>query len=196
MATQAATMRYASRAAVQGSSAYDLSRTRRPEANNVRPKKPTPELERPESAPRRREHTQQAPSVAARPNAKNQKVYGISAFAVVGFAVAAVLMVFVLLAHVKYDEVTNETVQLQSQLSDLNEQERKLEIAYGNAFDVNTVEQYATHELGMSKPAQSQIGTVSVTAQDKAVVVSAPSDNSGKRESMLTFLLSLVAYFK
>jgi len=65
---------------------------------------------------------------------------------VAGFVVVAVLMIFVLLAHVRYAEVTNETVKLQTKLTQLTEQERKLQIAYENAFDVNQVEQYATHK--------------------------------------------------
>jgi cell division protein FtsL len=104
-------------------------------------------------------------------------------------------MVFVLLARVRYTEVTNKTAQLQAQLTQLGEQERTLKVAYGNAYDVNQVEQIATNQLGMSKPTEGQIVTIAVAAQDKAVVSETQSVKTAT-ESMGTFLASLVAYFK
>ena len=68
--------------------------------------------------------------------------------------------------------------------------------AYQDAFDVNNVEQYATNVLGMTKPDESQISTVKSTANDKAVVVNSENDDKNNTESMVTFLASLVAYFK
>lgn len=194
MAAQSATVRYASRGAVSGSNAYDLSRIRDyshesavPERIPVRTPVQKPAVK---TAPRTVERT--APRTAQRA----QKSYGMSLFAVTGFVVVAVMMVFVLLAHVKYNEVTNETVQLQSKLAALTEQERKLQIAYEDAFDVNNVEQYATNVLGMSKPDESQVRTVMSTAFDKAIVVNPENDDTNVSESMVTFLASLVAYFK
>lgn len=190
MATNAGTIRYASRTAVHGSNAYDLNRVRDYTAVPAAPKRvPTGE---PVSSPTKRPEEKTAP----RSVRKTQRAYGVSLFSFVGFAVVAVMMVFVLLAHVKYNEVTYETVQLRSQLAALNEDERKLKIAYEDAFDVNEVEQYATNVLGMTKPSDSQVGTVSATAEDKAVVVNTPKEDTVVSESMATFLASLVAYFK
>lgn len=190
MAKNASTVRYASRSAVYGSNAYDMRRIR----------EYYPEPKAPEKAPHKKPEAQPAartaPKTAPRTAKKAQKAYGISLYSVVGFVFVAVMMVFVLLAHVKYNEVTNETVKLQTRLDELNSQERKLKIEYTNAFDVNDVEQYATQVLGMSKPAEDQIKTVSATAQDKAVVLKSSDDSSKKTESMVTFLASLVAYFK
>lgn len=209
MATQRTTATYASRSAVYGSNAYDLSRLRaaapapfeyervpagRPEIRPaVTPSPKTSPRSVPQRAPAASPKT--APRTAPRTSRKTQKAYGVSIYAAIGFVIVAVMMVFVLLSHVRYAEVTNETVQLQAQLTQLNEQERKLKIAYENAFDVNEVEQYATHNLGMSQPAECQIGTISVTAQDRAVVADTLDDGT-PNESIGTFLASLVAYFK
>lgn len=194
MATSASTGRYASRSAVYGSNAYDLSHvrgySREPMAHEKAP------VKKPEVKPTVRTAPQTAPQSAARTAHKAQKAYGISLYAVIGFVFVAAMMVFVLLAHVKYNEVTNETVKLQARLDELNSQERKLKIEYENAFDVNDVERYATQVLGMSKPAEDQISTVSATAQDKAIVMKSSDESSEKNESMVTFLASLVAYFK
>lgn len=194
MATNASTVRYASRSAVYGSNAYDIRRIR-----EFSPEPKAPEKyphRKPEAKPAPRTASMDAPKAAHKTAKKAQKAYGISLYAVVGFVFVAAMMVFVLLAHAKYSEVTNETVKLQARLDELNSQERKLKIEYTNAFDVNDVERYATQVLGMSKPAEDQISTVSATAQDKAVVLKSSEDSSTKSESIVTFLASLVAYFK
>lgn len=183
MATRSATVRYASRSAVSGSNAYDISRLREfdRESEKLPDAKPTKQ-----------------PTVKAnpKPSPKTHKAYGVSLFAVTGFVVVAVMMVFVLLAHVRYNDISSETVRLQARLDELNEQERKLMIEYEKAFDVIAVEQYATNVLGMSKPDESQVSVVQTTAYDKAVVVSQEKDETQGTESMVTFLASLVSYFK
>ncbi len=198
MATRSSSVRYASRNAVYGSNAYDLSKVRsampaplEPELLPVR----KPEI-RPAVSPAPRTAPKTTPTATPRTSHKSQRSYGVSLYAAAGFVVAVVLIVFVLLAHVRYTEVTNDTVKLQSQLTKLNEQERKLKISYENAFDVNQVEQYATQKLGMSKPTESQIGTISATAKDKAVVADGQNNPGKTKENMGTFLASLVAYFK
>jgi cell division protein FtsB len=127
---------------------------------------------------------------------KQQKAYGLSLFAVAGFAFVAVMMVFMLLAHVKVSEITTESAALQTRLDELTEEERKLKISYEDAFDVNRVEEYATNVLGMSKPLDTQVATVATAVSDKAVVVDEPAPEDGGGLDMGTFLASLVAYFK
>lgn len=191
MATHSATVRYASRSAVSGSNAYDFSRIREYAYEHERI---------PGAKPIRQPAVKAEPKPAARPAAKTaprmQKSYGISLFAITGFIVVAVMMVFVLLAHIRYNDITSETVRLQARLDELTEQERKLKIEYEKAFDVNNVEQYATNVLGMSKPDDSQVCIVQTTVYDKAVVVSQEKDETLKPESMVAFLASLVSYFK
>jgi cell division protein FtsL len=191
MATRSATVRYASRSAVSGSNAYDLSR--------IREYAPEPERS-PEKKPAERQPAKAEPKAVQKPVAmtaqRAQKSYGVSLFAITGFVVVAVMMVFVLLAHVRFNEVTSESVRLQARLDELGVQERKLKIDYENVFDVYAVEQYATNVLGMSKPSESQVGAVQSAVFDKAVIVSAENEETGESESMVTFLASLVSYFK
>lgn len=208
MATHTSNVKYASRSAVHGSNAYDLNRVRnampapseidrtpvrRPE---IRPAvSPTPKSA-PKNTPKEMPGDGRQATRRAAQQSKTQKTYGVSLYAVTGFVVVAVLMVFVLLAHVRYAEVASETVKMQTQLTQLTEQERKLKIAYGNAFDVNQVEQYATHQLGMTKPSESQIGSISAKAHDKAVVGASQKNAPKQSENMATFLASLLVYFK
>ena len=190
MAAKTSKVRYASRTAVYGSNAYDLSRAgalplKEPVPHKAPVRKPAAKPKAPpETTPR--QHSVQ----------KTHRCYGISLFGVAGFAVVAVLMVFVVLAHIKFTEISAETVSLQSQLEELAEEERVLKITYEDIFDVNEVEAYATNVLGMTKPGQDQIATISSENQDKAVVAENVGDDSQAEESMVTFLASLVAYFK
>lgn len=192
MATHSTAAKYATRHAVSGSNAYDLSRMRYnagavPAEIEHEPYRSAPE---PATTPAR------VPSAKPAHKKSRRAYYMLSLTAAAGFAVVAVMMVFVLLAHVRYAAVTNDTVKLQTQLAQLTEQERKLKIAYGNAFEGNKVEQYATHQLGMSKPSETQVGTITSSIQDKAVVADTNRDDGKHSENMFTFLASLVAYFK
>lgn len=255
MAATSATMKYASRSAVSGSNAYDLSKfkdympeefgnrktqtarsvsaaagsrangasspnmarpaqaqTHRtaPRASSGMPARtpaspvrtPVSPVRTPASTaePRRASQVRQTAAQDARPASrtarKPRKAYGLSLFAVAGFAFVAVMMVFMLLAHVKYSEITTETAALQERLDTLTEEERKLKIAYEDAFDVNRVEEYATNVLGMTKPLDTQVATVVTTATDKAVVVDEPAPEDGGGLDIGSFLMSLVAYFK
>lgn len=188
MAAKRATTRYASSAAVYGSNAYDLGRVRQYSNAQAVPERSP----RPDTRPATKPVVKTAPKVAPR----TQRAYGVSLFAVAGFAVVAALMVFVLLAHVRFNEISSETVALQTQLTALNEDERRLQIAYEDVFDVNEVEEYATNVLGMTKPLESQLATITAIAYDKAVVIDTTGDTLGVKENLATFLSSLVAYFK
>lgn len=185
MASQAAALKYASRA-TYGSVAYDLER--------VRPGYIPREIpnERPAEIPATRPVAR--PKTSAMERTKN--AYGISVFAIAGTAIITVLIVFVLLAYVQYTEVSNETVALQSQLSELSAAENKLLISYESAFNINEIEEYATTVLGMVKPTGDQISTVATTTEDRAVILESETENVGFLTGITSFLTSLVEYFK
>ncbi len=186
MAAKTAKVKYASRSAVHGSNAYDLNRVgdlplREPAPSKKPEKKPAA---KPQSRPTQHQ------------SRKTQRYYSVSLFAIAGVAVVAALMVFIVLAHVKFNEISAETVTLQTRLAELSEEQRKLQITYEDIFDVNEVEAYATNVLGMTKPTQDQIASISSENYDKAVIVEDSGDGQGAKESMVSFLASLVAYFK
>jgi cell division protein FtsL len=192
MARTTTQARYASRA-VSGTSALDpryYSRygTAVPVERPVRPKQ-APQ-------PQRRAQPQAAPKVAPRPRVapKQKRSSGVSLFAVFGFMTAAVLIVFVLLLQVRYEEVRSEAVTLQAELQQLSELERRLRIEYEDAFDVMRVEEYATSVLGMTKPAStSRAGSIPVPAEDKALVV---MEEVPEQSGLSAMISSVLAYFK
>jgi cell division protein FtsL len=142
-----------------------------------------------ESAPAVR----RAPAAAAVEAAQTAR--GVSLFSVCGAVVVAALMVFVVLAQVKYNEVASETVRLTAQLERLTEQGKMLEIAYESAIDMKEVERYARDVLGMSKPDASQVSVIQNITEDKAEIIDPGSDGNTLR-GLGDFISSLVAYFR
>ena len=139
-----------------------------------------------------RERTIQRQRERAATAAKNAQ--GVSLFAIFGALFAAVLMVFVVLAQINYNEAASETVRLNARLQELTEQQRRLEITYENVIDMKEIERYAQDVLGMSKPETDQIAVIRSAPIDKAEVIG--ESDSNFFDGFGSFLSSLIEYFK
>jgi cell division protein FtsL len=107
----------------------------------------------------------------------------ISLLAVFGFAAAAVLLVFSLMARIQFTQVSAETAKLESQLSELTEEQSKLTIAYESALNLTDIEDYAINTLGMQKPRADQVRYVSSSAQDKAEILNGTDGTDSNKAS-------------
>jgi cell division protein FtsL len=136
---------------------------------------------------RQRERSKKAAAAA-------KNVPTVSLFAVFGTILAAALMVFVVLAQISYNEVTSETVRLNTQLRSLTEQQRRLEITFESVVDMKMVEQYARDVLGMSPPEADQVAIMMSISLDKAEIVRGVEEESRLR-GLGSFLSSLLEYF-
>ncbi len=134
------------------------------------------------------------PEPRPRPARREQTRYGVSPLAILGFLLAGVMLVLVLLAYVRMAEVADTTTRLEERLEALVLEERKLQIAYEEAFDINEIEEYAIRELGMVKPADAQIDTIDVSSGDKAVVLSTGEETQGGVSEFASFIGSLLEY--
>jgi len=130
----------------------------------------------------------------ARAAAAAQSVPGISLFAMLGSLFTAALMVFVMLAQISYNEAAAETVRLNTQLVELSEQQRRLEITYESVVDIKEVERYARDVLGMSKPDADQLIIIPRVPDDRAEVIERDDENS--LNGLGAFISSLMEYFK
>ena len=96
--------------------------------------------------------------------------------------------------------MTNETVRLEERIEELREEERKLTVKYEETFDITSVEAYAAGVLSMSKPDQSQIIELGLSAKDKAVVIAdtgrTQNDAGTSVGGLIQFFGTLAAYFK
>ena len=157
-----------------------------------------PEREYDQDEQRRRavEHERARRRARARAEARTQTKYGISVTAIVGFAVVVALLLAVLVANVSYTEVSDSVVELQQQMEQLDDAEKKLKIQYEEAFDINEIESYAVNTLHMSKPAADQIASSYANSENKAQVIAAEGEGDGVLERFSSFVSSLESYFK
>ena len=136
---------------------------------------------------RQRESAKEAVVVQSRP--------AISLFAVFGTLFAGVLMVFVVLAQISYNEIASEAVRLNSQMVELTEQRRKLEITFESVIDMKEVERYARDVLGMSRPEGDQVAILYVAPSDRVEVLGGGAEG-GALKDFGAFISSLLEYFK
>jgi len=108
---------------------------------------------------------------------------------IVGFALAAVCLIFSLMARVQFTQVQAETAELQSQLNELMDEKTKLTIAYESSLNLTEIENYAINVLGMTKPHSDQVKYINGISSDKAVVLNSDAENSSTdlRDSFLQY---------
>lgn len=143
--------------------------------------------------PTARPETRERTETARRMRSQRRSRQSIAPTAIIGLVAAAFLFVTGITAQVNLLRVSNESVELESRLRELKEEEAKLRIAYESAFNLAEIEEYATLRLGMQKPNASQIAYIDTSAPDKAVVVT--EEDSGFVDRVSDFLSGLGAYF-
>ena len=118
--------------------------------------------------------------------------------AVLGFAIAAVLIVFSLVARVQLSQASAQVSALEDQYAQLQEQQTRLRIDYESAFNLTEIEDYAIHELGMQKPRSDQLYYISSSdATDTAVVLDqTAAEPLSLADRFGDFLTSIVEYFR
>ena len=130
-----------------------------------------------------------------RTSTRENESKGVSPFAVISALALCIISIFVLLAQINFTEVARETVRLNAQLRELNEQERILEITYESVIDMNKIEQYARDVLGMSQPDAGQAIVIHSTMQDRAEIISDDSRQGGL-SGFGEFISTLTEYFR
>ncbi|MCM1148982.1 MAG: hypothetical protein NC319_02695 [Butyricicoccus sp.] len=172
------------RGAVYGSLAYDYDNPELyPEEYSSAPE--------PAAPPQTRERAQTATRAQVQARSR-QAVYPL---AMLGIAVAAVLFVIAIMAQIQLFDISSKTVELQTQLKELQTEQTKLKIAYEGAFNLTEIEQYATSRLGMQKPSADQIYYIDTSLPDRAVIIAQTASN-GFFGRMSDLLSEIGAYFR
>ncbi len=86
-------------------------------------------------------------------------------------AAVACLMVKTLFVRIELTKQNDINVELEAQLSMLEEEKRRLMIEYESHIDLSKLEKIAENELGMQKPDASQIRKIDTDTQDKALII-------------------------
>ncbi|MEE0802291.1 MAG: hypothetical protein ACLU3M_01995 [Oscillospiraceae bacterium] len=122
----------------------------------------------------------------------------IAPLAVLGFAIAAVLIIVSLVARVQLSQASAEVSALEDQYAELQEQQTRLRIDYESAFNLTEIEDYAIHELGMQKPRSDQLYYISSSdATDTAVVLDqSAAEPLSLADRLGDFFSSILEYFR
>ena len=141
---------------------------------------------RPRVRPRTQELTR--PHVEARPAGK------VSIFAVLGFGVVLVLAVCILMNYVTLSSLANETVALNSQLTQLKSEEATLLARYELAYDLGAIESAVTADGSMSRPQAGQMIYVDLTEPDSVTLYN-QEETTGFWDGIEEFIGNILAYF-
>jgi cell division protein FtsL len=177
----AATARYG-QGAVFGSLAYDFDNPELYAGEYAAPRTP---------AARPRTQTQTRVRTRARTAVRTRQ--GIAPLSIAGFAVAALLFTVAIAAQIQLFAVSAESVELNTRLTALQEEQAKLRVGYESAFNLSEIETYAMETLGMQKPNADQVIYIDTSAPDHAVVVAPRNENFAQRAA--DCIAQIRAYF-
>jgi cell division protein FtsB len=138
--------------------------------------------------------TREKVHLGAKANVKPKTRQYIPFFAVMGTLLVSFVMIKLLNSYISLTRLSNESAQLELQITEMEKKQAKLEIQYESAFNLEQVEKYAMAELGMVKAGNEQKVYVNNRLDDKAVILSnarpAPTDK------FKAFLGSLLVYLQ
>ncbi len=194
----AQTARYASRSATFGSVAYDLDALKRG-FEHTGYAEPEPEYAAP-AAPGKVSRPDAVERVGAWAKARAIAVQAspvtVSVFSVMGFLLAAVLIVFVILSYVQITELNDQKTQLRAQVSALDTEMEQLRVGYETTFNLNEIEDYASHTLGMVRLTDSNTAAVRSGRTDAGVILTPKNDDGSAFSGFGEFIGSLLEYLK
>lgn len=107
-----------------------------------------------------------------------KEAQSVSIAAVAGYAIVAVMMVFILLSYIKLTQVSTEVSNLKTQITALQKEEKELSVKYEQTFNINSVAEYATGTLGMTKLTEENTHVLRMEHDDKAEIL-AKDDSAG-----------------
>ena len=177
---------------VSGNVAYDYDYLEREQRRRA-------EREEREYAERRARETAPRPVPRKRTaeQPKHRERIRVSPLILLGFAVAAAMVVMLLMSYAQLTAVSNDVVTMQRELSTLQEEHVKLVSRYERTFDLAAIKE-AAETAGMAKPSASQIYYVDLSAPDNVVLYQHADANVLGRvfTSVGQNVGSLVEYFK
>ena len=103
--------------------------------------------------------------------------------------ICTIVFMFMIVSYVQINEYTLEVSQLRSELAELSEEEKQLNLELDRKNDLRSIEEYVSQNLGMVKSDQIVKKHVSVSSEDKIEVV---SSEPIPEESMVTTMMSSV----
>lgn len=137
---------------------------------------PTPRYAPPQPRTEPREVPKRAPQVKPRVHERSRvrvrvrEQQAVAPFAILGFLAAAAIAVVLLMGYIQLNSVYAETVQLRSQLTELENAGVNLEARYEETFDIQTLERAVAADGTLSYPTSEQSVYIDLSEPDNAVV--------------------------
>ena len=139
------------------------------------------------------------PRPMVRPRVRVLEAGLVSPFAVVGFLAVGVFAVLLLFSYVQLTTISQQVVELRSEMTALQSEEAKLRTAYELSYDLSSIEETMTASGAMVRPQNGQVvyvdlsepDTVTFFNQDEAV-----AGLDGMFESVKSIASEIVAYFQ
>lgn len=137
---------------------------------------PAPRYAPPQPRTEPREVPKRAPQVKPRVHERSRvrvrvrEQQAVAPFAILGFLAAAAIAVVLLMGYIQLNSVYAETVQLRSQLTELENAGANLEARYEETFDIQTLEQAVAADGTLSYPTSEQSVYIDLSEPDNAVV--------------------------
>ena len=177
---------------VRGNLAYDYDYLEREERRRA-------ERMQREYAQRRMRETRPHPTPGKRiaEQAKHRERIRVSSAIILGFSVAAVMVVALLMSYARLSVISHEVVQEQKYLAALEEEHVKLVACYEKTFDLTSIKETA-EATGMAKPSASQIYYIDLSAPDNVVLYERESNKALSRvfTSVGHNIGAIMEYFK
>ena len=137
---------------------------------------PAPRYAPPQPRTEPREVPKRAPQVKPRVHERSRvrvrvrEQQAVAPFAILGFLAAAAIAVVLLMGYIQLNSVYAETVQLRSQLTELETAGVNMEARYAETFDIQTLEQAVAADGTLSYPTSEQSVYIDLSEPDNAVV--------------------------
>ena len=117
----------------------------------------------------------------------------VSPTVVMGFAIAAIMLVSLLMCYIQLNTISKNIVDMKEQIGDLQVEQVALLSEYERAFDMTTVKE-AAEAAGMMQPSDSQIYYIRLPGEDQ--VVSYGDEPQSLPETVKGVFDKVMAYFR
>ena len=137
--------------------------------------------------------------VVARPRVRVREAGVVSPFAVAGFLAVGVFVVLLLFSYVNLTVISQQVVDLRSEMTQLRTEEAKLRAQYELAYDLESIETAMTANGDMVKPQNGQTIYVDLSEPDSVTLFSQEESAPGMGgfvETLQSIVEEIVAYFK
>ena len=131
-----------------------------------------------------------------RPRVRVREAGLVSPFAVVGFLAVGVFAVLLLFSYVQLTTISQQVVELRSEMTALQSEEAKLRTAYELSYDLSSIEETMTARV---RPQNGQVVYVDLSEPDTVTFFNqdeAAAGLDGMFESVKSIASEIVAYFQ